>query len=86
MKRIGIIGRVADGAELYDGQTVTTRLLRDAFIKALPEGGVFCADTYDYKHHAATCLSRAVKCMFLSTHICILLSRNGLTFFLPLST
>ena len=27
--QIGIIGRVADGVEMYDGQTVTTRIIRE---------------------------------------------------------
>lgn len=80
--KIGIIGRVADGAELCDGQTVTTRIIRDELENRL-NISVYCVDTYDYRHHAFKCLFRSFKCLFKCEHIFVLLSNNGLRFFLP---
>lgn len=80
--KIGIIGRVADGVDMYDGQTVTTRIIRDELESRLSTS-VYCVDTYDYKHHAMACLFRSFVCLFRCEHIFILLSNNGRRFFLP---
>ncbi|MDD3228846.1 MAG: glycosyltransferase [Oscillospiraceae bacterium] len=80
--KIGIIGRVADSVEMYDGQTVTTRIIRDELENRL-NTSVYCVDTYDYKHHAFRCLLRSFVCLFRCEHIFILLSNNGRRFFLP---
>lgn len=79
---IGIIGRVADGIEMYDGQTVTTRIIKDELEKKL-NTSVYCVDTHDYKHHVFCCLLRSFICLFKCEHIFILLSNNGRRFFLP---
>lgn len=80
--QIGIIGRVADSVELYDGQTVTTRIIRDELVTRL-NTSVYCVDTYDYKHQAPACLVRSFICLFRCEHIFVLLSNNGCRFFLP---
>lgn len=80
--RIGIIGRVADGIDMYDGQTVTTRIIRNELENRL-NTSVYCVDTYDYKHHIFRCLRRSFGCLFKCEHIFILLSNNGRRFFLP---
>lgn len=80
--QIGIIGRVADGVELYDGQTVTTRIIRDELANRL-SASVYCVDTYNYKHRAPACLVRSFICLFRCDHIFVLLSNNGCRFFLP---
>ena len=80
--RVGIIGRVADGVEMYDGQTVTTRIIREELENRL-ETTVYCVDTYDYKHHAFLCLLHSFACLFRCDHIFIMLSGNGRRFFLP---
>lgn len=81
-ERIGIIGRVADGAEMYDGQTIVTRVIRDELETRL-KTSVYCVDTYQYKQHAIRCLFRSFVCLFRCRHIFILLSNNGRRFFLP---
>lgn len=80
--RIGIIGRIADGVDMYDGQTVTTRIIRNE-IESRLNTSVYCVDTYNYKHHVFECLFRAFVCLFRCKHIFILLSNNGRRFFLP---
>lgn len=82
-KKVGIIGRVADGVELFDGQTVSTRLWRDEFNARLDKK-VFLVDTYDYNNHVARILVKWVQCMLSCSHIIVMLSGNGLRFFLPL--
>lgn len=81
-QKIGVIGRVADGVEMYDGQTVTTRIIRNELETRL-NTSVFCVDTYDYKHHVFRCLLRSFICLFKCEHIFMLLSNNGRRFFLP---
>ena len=67
---------------MYDGQTVTTRILRDELEKRL-NTSVYCVDTYDYKHNIFKCFIRSFICLFKCKHIFILLSNNGRRFFLP---
>lgn len=81
-QKIGIIGRVADGVEMYDGRTVTTRIIRNELETRL-NTSVFCVDTYDYKHHVFRGLLRSFICLFKCEHIFVLLSNNGRRFFLP---
>lgn len=80
--KIGIIGRTADKQAMYDGQTVSTRLWRDELKKH--GGSVFVVDTYNYKRRVFPILLQWIWCMFTCTHIVVMLSGGGLSFFLPL--
>lgn len=80
--KLGIIGRVADGVDLYDGQTVTTRMLRAELEKEF-HSPVYCVDLYEYKHHIVKCLFQSFVCLFQCTHIFILFSKNGRRFYFP---
>lgn len=84
IKKIGIIGCVADGKDMYDGQTVSTRLWRNEFNKTKSGTLVYVVDTYQYKKRALSVLLQWIKCMFTCSHIVVMLSGNGLRFFLPL--
>lgn len=81
--KIGIIGRVADGVDLFDGQTVLTRTLRDELAKRIDGCSIFCVDTYEYKKHFVRCFFRTIVTLFQCEHIFILLSRNGERFYFP---
>lgn len=81
---IAIIGRVADGVQLLDGQTVKTRILRDELRRRFPDRRMICADTYCYKRHAIRVLWKTVRAFAECEHIFVLLSRNGRRFFFPL--
>ena len=83
MIKIGIIGHIADGYDFYDGQTISTRLLRDE-INARIEHKIFEVDTYFLKRNPIIVLARFFVCMCTCTHVIIMLSRNGLKFFLPI--
>jgi len=82
-KRIGIIGRTADHVELYDGQTILTRQLRNELERQLPNYVIKCVDTYNYKRRFASCMIQTLICLAFCDSIIILLSRNGLSFYLP---
>ena len=46
---IAVIGRIAEGTELLDGQTVKTKVLFEEIKKDFPDRNVICIDTYQYK-------------------------------------
>lgn len=83
-KRIGIIGCVAEGAALYDGQTVSTRVWLSELKKLTPHSSVFVVDTYNYTKHPIKVIVNYIKCVSNCSHVVIMLSRNGLKLFLPL--
>lgn len=84
--RLGIVGRTADGKDMFDGQTVSTRLWRDELEKQFQgeRNKVFVVDTYNYKKRVIPIMIQWIGCMFSCSHIVFMLSGNGLTFFLPL--
>ena len=83
-KGIGIIGRVADGAELLDGQTVKTKILCEELKKTFPDRKVICVDTYQYKRRIFPILFDTLKTFGNCEDIFILLSKNGRKFFFPI--
>ena len=84
MKKIGIIGRVADGTELLDGQTVKTKILCEELKKIFPDREVICVDTYQYKRRVLPILFDTLKVFKSCEDIFILLSKNGRRFFFPI--
>lgn len=81
-KKIGIIGHFGGNQRFLDGQTVKTKNL-----KMLVEdyGGfeTYCVDTYLVKKHKIRLLLKSVLCLFKCKNIVILLSENGMNFYLP---
>ena len=82
MKKIGIIGHFGGDQNFLDGQTVKTKNL-----KTLLEdyGGLqtYCVDTYLVKQHKLRLLLKSLVCLLKCKSIVILLSENGMNFFLP---
>lgn len=83
MKRVGIIGCLADGYDMYDGQTVSTRLWRDE-LRPYSEKKMVEVDTYEYKKNIVKLLVSIVKCILTCSHIVFMLSGNGLRILLPI--
>lgn len=81
--KIGLIGHTAEGIDMFDGQTVSTRLWKNELCKQ-NEHQVYCVDTYNYKKRILKVLWHWIVCMFVCDDIVIMLSGNGLRFFLPL--
>ncbi len=84
IKKVAIIGHFADGKEFFDGQTVSTRLLRDELNKQGFLKEVLCVDTYRYTKRMIAILFCYMKALFTCSHIIVMLSGNGLRFFCPL--
>lgn len=83
---IAIIGRLAAGAELLDGQTVKTKVLYEELRRSFPEREIRCVDVYRYKRRFIPILWQTLRAFFSCEHIFVLLSRNGRTFFFPILT
>ena len=82
--KIGIIGRVAQGSDLCDGQTVKTRVLAEELTRRYPDCVLLTADTYNYKKHVFSLLLKIERCIRECDVIFILLSRNGRRFIFPI--
>lgn len=83
---IAVIGRVAQGSQLLDGQTIKTKVLVQELQRAFPDNQIFCVDTYQYSRRFLPILWNTLRAFCGSKHIFVLLSRNGRTFFFPLLT
>lgn len=85
-KGIAVVGRVAEGVELLDGQTVKTKVLCEELQRCFPERKLICIDTYQYRKHIFSILFRTVKAFFECEDVFVLLSRNGRRFLIPVLT
>ncbi len=85
-KGIAVIGRLAEGTELLDGQTVKTKILRDELRHYFPEKKIICVDVYQYHKRFLIILWNILKAFLECEHIFVLLSRNGRTFLFPVLT
>ena len=85
-ERIAIVGRMAKGAELLDGQTVKTKVLCEELRRCFPDTEQVWVDTYQYRKHALPILRETFRAFATCDHIFVLLSRNGRKFFFPLLT
>lgn len=82
MERIGVIGHFGGGKKFYDGQTVKT----ENFCEMLQSTGkytFFKVDTYFNTKNKLKLLLDTIGCLFTCKKIVILLSGNGLRFYLP---
>ena len=82
-KNIGIIGRVAEGTDLYDGQTIKTRILCNELRSRFPDKELICVDTHNYKKRAIITLFNTLKCFLKCKTIFLLVSANGMKFYFP---
>lgn len=83
-KKIAVIGRIAEGTVLIDGQTVKTKILYEELRKEFPETEVVCVDLYEYKRKILLILWRIIKVFIQCEHIFVLVSRNGRKFLFPI--
>ena len=83
---IAVIGRVANGTELLDGQTVKTKTLVEELRRSFPDEDILCVDTYRYSRRFLKIFWDTLKAFRKSGHIFVLLSRNGRTFLFPVLT
>ena len=85
-KGIAIIGRMTNGLQSLDGQTVKTKTLYDELQRIFPDRHFVIADMYQYKKHIVRILWQTLYAFITCEHIFVLLSKNGRKFFFPLLT
>lgn len=78
--KIALVGRVAEGKELFDGQTIKTRYLYE-LLKQIDD--VILVDTYEYKKHILSMLFSSIKALSKCDVIVLSISINGRRFFFP---
>ena len=81
-EKIGIIGHFGGKEKMFDGQTIKTKNAKN-IIEKYGDFETFCVDTYLVKKHKIRLLLDTFKCLFKCKKIVILLSTNGLNFYLP---
>lgn len=84
VRRVGLIGRLDPEGELFDGQTVKTRMMHRLLCELYGEGNVYVVDTKDYRHNAARVAAQTAKCLLTCRDVFVSLSRNGRKAFFPL--
>ena len=81
-KLVGIIGHFGGPNVFYDGQTVKTKNLKK-LVEEYGEFDTYCVDTYLNKTNKVKLLLKTFSCLFKCKKIFILLSENGMGFYLP---
>lgn len=82
-KKIGIIGHFGGNTEVFDGQTIKTKILYDELQKT-GNLEIITVDTYYKKHNPVKLMRDTLKCLKSAQDIIILLSRNGMRLYFPL--
>ena len=83
-KKIGLIGRLDLECELFDGQTVKTRMMYRLLCELYGEKNVVVVETKDYRHNAPRVVAQTVRCLLTCRDVFVSLSRNGRKAFFPL--
>ena len=82
MKKIGIIGHFGGNENFLDGQTVKTKNLK-TLLEDYGALRTYCVDTYFVRKHKIRLLLKSILCLLKCKNIVILLSENGMNFYLP---
>ena len=80
--KIGIIGKFGAGENWYDGQTIKTKNLM-MLIERSGCSSIFKVDTCYFKKNNVKLMWDTIRCMFTCSHIFLLVSVNGMNFYLP---
>lgn len=82
-KKIAIIGHFGGNQELYDGQTIKTKILYSELKKAT-EWDIKKIDTYYKDKNKIKLLKDTFLCLLSIKDIVVLLSQNGMKFYFPI--
>lgn len=82
MEKVGIIGRFGVGHDFYDGQTVKTKNLA-WLLEREQRFSIQKVDTYLFRRKNFKLMMDTLKCMLTCKHIFLLVSVNGMNFYLP---
>ena len=82
MGKIGIIGRFGLDHDFYDGQTVKTKNLA-WLLEREQRFSIVKVDTYLFRRKNFKLLIDTLRCMLTCEHVFLLVSVNGMNFYLP---
>lgn len=82
--KIGIIGRVAVGAKLIDGQTIKTKILLSELKANYSDSEYFIVDSHNSKKKIYSYIINVMRCIKKCDVIFILLSSNGIKVTFPI--
>lgn len=82
--KIGLIGRVDLAGELFDGQTVKTRMMYRLLCEQYGAENVVVADTCGYRRRPLAVTRAVVRCLAQCDDVVVLLSANGRRVLFPL--
>lgn len=82
MSKIGVIGRFGLGENFCDGQTVKTKNLA-WLLERENRFSVVKVDTYLFRRNNVKLLLDTLKCMLTCDHVFLMVSVNGMNFYLP---
>lgn len=81
-EKIGVIGHFGSDKEYYDGQTIKTKSLV-RLLETCDGVSIKIVDTYFFKTGKMKLLLDTISCLFSCNHIFLLVSENGMKFYLP---
>lgn len=82
--KIGIVGRVAEGEMLFDGQTIKTRVLKNELLHQFPDCEISVVETYNIKKRILHLVSDICNLLRNNDCIFVLLSENGRKVIFPI--
>ena len=82
--KIGVIGTTGEGKATSSGQEIRTKILIDALCDHYGPKNVYLMDSGLAKKSKAKAMMSLLKCLLTCKDIVLIVSRNGLHFFLPL--
>lgn len=80
--KVGIIGKFGANENWYDGQTIKTKNLA-MLLENTGECSIVTADTCYFRRKNVKLMLDTLKCMLTCKHIFLLVSVNGMNFYLP---
>jgi glycosyltransferase involved in cell wall biosynthesis len=83
-RKIGLIGRVGAGEQLFDGQTVKTRNMLKLLSDQYGRNSVFVVDTFNWRHRAPRIVAGTLRCLSECDDVVVLLSDNGRRVLFPI--
>ena len=80
--KVGIIGKFGTNGNWYDGQTVKTKNLA-MLLEGTGEGTLTRVDTCYFRKKNVKLMLDTLRCMFTCDHVFLMVSVNGMNFYLP---
>lgn len=84
MKKIGVCGHFADGINMYDGQTVKTRVLYEELVRKMGANRVLRVDTKDWRKNPFKLVLNIVWLFCKCESLIVMPASNGVKVLIPM--